>query len=125
MQKINKQKCNHNDAERSFIGTWCTNEIEKALSKGYQIQKIYEVWHFKESTEDLFKRYIQKFMKIKMETSPLVVGDGCKYKTIDEFKQIVKDKLNIDLGEIKHNPGMRAISKLCLNSLWGKFRTKK
>ena len=25
------------------------------------------------------------------------------------------------MGEIKHNPGMRAISKLCLNSLWGKF----
>ena len=25
------------------------------------------------------------------------------------------------MGDIKHNPGMRAISKLCLNSLWGKF----
>ena len=69
-----------------------------ALEKGYQIQKIYEVWDFEESTEDLFKGYVRKFMKIKMESSPLIVGEGCKYKTIDEFKQVVKEKLDIDFG---------------------------
>ena len=116
-----QSKCDHSDTERSFIGTWCTNEIDIALSKGYIIQKIYEVWHFKESSEDLFKGYVRKFMKIKMESSPMTFGNKCKYKNEAEFKYIVKNKLDIDLGEMKHNPGMRAISKLCLNSLWGKF----
>ena len=27
----------------------------------------------------------------------------------------------MELGKIEHNPGMRAIAKMCLNSLWGKF----
>ena len=69
-----------------------------ALKKGYQIQKIYEVWHFEKATDDLFKGYVRKFMKIKMESSPLVVGPDCKYKTVDHFKQMVNEKLDIDLG---------------------------
>ena len=116
-----QQKCNHSDSERSFIGTWCTNEVEMAIEKGYEVQKVYEVWHFNKSSENLFKEYVRKFIKIKMESSPLTVGPDCKYKTIDHFKKVVKDKLDIELGEIKHNPGMRAIAKMCLNSLWGKF----
>ena len=118
------QKCNHSDEDRCFIGTWCTNEIEKALEKGYKINKIYEVWHYKESSENLFKGYVRKFMKIKMESSPMSFGVDCKYKDENEFKQIIKKKLDIDLGKIKSNPGMRAIAKLCLNSLWGKFGQK-
>ena len=117
--EMKQQKCNHSDDERSFIGTWCTNEIEMALEKGYQLQKIYEVWHFEESSEDLFKEYVRRFMKIKMESSPMTFGN--KYKSEEHFKQVVKEKLDIELDNLKPNPGMRAISKLCLNSLWGKF----
>ena len=56
-----------------------------------------------------------------MESSELKTGEGCTYKSVDEYRSIVKSKLGIELGEIKYNPGMRAIAKLCLNSLWGKF----
>ena len=48
-------------------------------------------------------------------------GSNCTYKSEEEFKKSVKNKLGIELGVIKFNPGMRAIAKLCLNSLWGKF----
>ncbi|PFX15633.1 putative uncharacterized transposon-derived protein F54H12.3 [Stylophora pistillata] len=58
------QKCNHSDGERSFVGTWCTNELNSAIEKGYEIKEIFE---------------------------------------------------------IKFNAGKRAISKMCLKSLWGKF----
>ena len=112
-----QDKCKHSDDERSFIGTWCTNELNVALNKGYKIQKIYEVWHFNKSSNDLFKEYVRKFMKIKMESSEL----GSNYKSVDEYRSIVKSKLDIKLDEIKFNPGMRSIAKLCLNSLWGKF----
>ena len=29
--------------------------------------------------------------------------------------------MEIELGELTYNEGLRFISKLCLNSLWGKF----
>ena len=113
--------CNHDSKERSFIGTWCSNELFKAVDQGYKVHRTFEVWHFEESSNDLFTDYVKKFMKIKMESSKLSVGPNCTYKSVDEFKQTVKDKLGIELGEIKFNPGMRSIAKLCLNSLWGKF----
>ena len=65
----NQNKCDHSDNERSFIGTWTTDEISKALEKGYKILRIYEVWHFAKSTDSLFKGYIRRFMKIKLESS--------------------------------------------------------
>jgi hypothetical protein len=40
--------CTHNDEERGLLGTWTTNELSKAVEKGYSIMEIYEVWHFKE-----------------------------------------------------------------------------
>ena len=38
-----KDYCSHSENQRSFIGTWCTNELEKALDKGYEILDIFEV----------------------------------------------------------------------------------
>ena len=115
-------KCEHDEEQRSITGTWCTNEINKAIEKGYRITKIYEVWHFEKTIDTLFRDYIKEFIRIKMENSkPPVVGDDCTYKSIDAFKRIVKERLDINLGEIKFNAGMRQIAKLCLNSLWGKF----
>ena len=116
-----QQECYHLKSERSFIGTWCTNEMQKALEKGYKIEKIYEVWHFPETSCDLFKGYVSKFMKIKMESSELKTGPGFKYESEEQFKKIVLERLGIYLESMKFNPGRRAIAKMCLNSLWGKF----
>ena len=54
----NQSKCEHSDNERSFIGTWTKDEINKAIEKGYKVIRTYEVWHFDNSTDDLFKGYI-------------------------------------------------------------------
>ena len=95
-----------------ITGIWCTNEIEKALEKGYKIQCIYEVQHFENTSNDLFKGYIKNFLKIKMETSKFECSE-------EEYRN--KDKsLGIELGKLEDNPGLRFIAKLCLNSLWGK-----
>ena len=114
----NQNKCDHSDNERSFIGIWTTDEISKALEKGYKILRIYEVWHFAKSTDSLFKGYIRRFMKIKLESS------SYNFKTKEEeasFKAKIKDSLDIDIEKFEFNAGMRSFSKLCLNSLWGKF----
>jgi len=111
------QKCNHSQNERQFIGTWTTDEVNKALEKGYIITNIYEVWHFKEKSTDLFKDYVNDFMKIKLESSKH------NYISNDEYIKAIFDKMGILLDKYKlgDNPGRRAVAKLCLNSLWGKF----
>ena len=48
-------KCEHSPDERTLTGTWCTNEITLALTKGYRVISIYEVWHFTRTSDTLFK----------------------------------------------------------------------
>jgi len=123
-RKIAKQNCNacynvrngeclHSDEERSITGFWCTNEIDKALEKGYIIQDIYEVLHFENTSTELWKGYIRKFLKIKMEASKFDCSE-------EEYREKAR-KLGIALGVLEYNPGLRFIAKICLNSLWGKF----
>ena len=115
----NQNECKHTDAERSFIGTWTTDEISKAIDdKGYKVLRTYEVWHFDKSTDALFKGYIRRFMKIKLESS------NYDFKTKEEeanFKARIKDSLHIDIEKFKFNAGLRSLAKICLNSLWGRF----
>ena len=66
----------------------------------------------------LFKGYISRFMKIKLESS------NYNFKTKEEeanFKARIKDSLDINTEKFEFNAGLRSIAKLCLNSLWGKF----
>ena len=117
-EKTNQNECEHTDDERSFIGTRTTDEVNKASKKGYKVLKTYEVWHFDKSTDDLFKGYVRRFMKIKLESSKY------DFKTKEEetkFKLKIKKSIDIDIEKFEYNAGLRSITKLCLNSLWGKF----
>ena len=113
-----QEKCQHSDDKREFIGTWTSDEVNMAVEKGYIITKIYEVWHFKNSSDNLFKEYIKKFMKLKLESTKYNFKND-KEEMI--FRNKVKKNLDIELGDLHENAGLRAISKMCLNSLWGKF----
>ena len=76
------------------------------------------MWHFDRTTNDLFKGYIGRFMKIKLGSSKY------DFKTKEgevNFKLKVKKSLDIDIEKFEFNAGLRSISKLCLNSLWSKF----
>ena len=114
----NQSKCKHTEDQRSFVGTFTTDEVSKAVDKGYEVLKVYEVWHFAKSTDTLFKGYIRRFMKIKLEASKY------NFKTKEDeasFKAKIKDSLDINVEKFEFNAGLRSIAKLCLNSLWGKF----
>ena len=57
--------------KRMFWGTFVTKELRLALLKGYRIVDVSEVWSWKEEkrSKELFKRYINTFLKLKTEAS--------------------------------------------------------
>ena len=117
---LNQNPCTHSEQERAILGTWCHVELMKAIEKGYQVLKIHEVWHFPEHTNELFKDYVDTFLKLKQEASGYpkeCVTDEQKQHYIDEYYEI--EGIRLDPENIKHNPGLRSLAKLMLNSLWG------
>jgi hypothetical protein len=131
-EKQQQDHCQCSDEDRAIIGIFCTPEIEKALDKkcGYQILKIYEVYHWEETSQynietgsgGIFGEYINLFLKIKQEASGwpgwvYTVQNAERY--IEEYA--LQEGIQLDQGNINKNPALRSIAKLLLNSFWGKF----
>lgn len=121
-EEIDKPACPHSNEERALTGVWTSVELVKAEEKGYKIARLFEVWHFKNTSETLFSGYVNTFLKTKQEASGFpewirTTADEEKY--IQDYKQHEKICLNPD--NIKVNKAKRSLSKLALNSLWGKF----
>ncbi|XP_046391618.1 uncharacterized protein LOC124159751 [Ischnura elegans] len=125
----NQDSCDHDEYERALKGTWVTNEVKKAVSLGYRILKMEEVWHYT-TTEysretrggGLFSGYIDNFLKIKQEASGWPSWCTCeekKRKYLKEFHE--REGIALDGDKIEFNAGRRSLSKLMLNSFWGKF----
>ena len=118
----NREYCNHQQNQRSLIGTWTTPELVKALEVGYRILKIFEVVHFDSMSDSLFKGYVNAFLKIKQQASDW--PDWCdSVEKKSEYLSYYKDNegVELDFEKIESNPALRAIAKLALNSLWGKI----
>ncbi|XP_052778720.1 uncharacterized protein LOC128216186 [Mya arenaria] len=122
--------CQHTDNERAFHGTCVTDEVKMALSQGYKILNIYEVWHFDKISQydqnskcgGIFTEYVNTFLKVKQEASRW--PEWCK--TEDDKQSYIqrfydKEGILLDYDRICKNPGLRSLAKLMLNSFWGKF----
>ena len=112
----------HTDEERALVGTWCTPELEVAVRKGYTIQHVHEVWHFEKRWTGLFRSYVDTWLQIKEEASGW--PEGCttpaqKQAHIDAY--YAREGIRLDATKIEKNPGLRALAKMMLNSMWGKF----
>ena len=129
-EKQNQKTCTCDEENRCLFGTWCTPEIHKAIDKGYTAMKIYEVYHwsetsqFKISTGDngLFAEYVNMFLRIKQEASgwpDWVQTEEDKLKYIADYAK--NEGVELDADKISKNPALRSIAKLILNSFWGKF----
>ena len=119
---LNQNPCTHTEQERAILGTWCHVELMKAIEKGYKILKIHEVWHFPVHTDELFKEYVNTFLKIKQEASGYpkdCVTDEQKQAYIEEYYE--HEGIRLDPEKIEYNPGLRSLAKLMLNSLWGMY----
>ena len=113
--------CTHNENKRSFVGTWVTEEIQKAVQLGYQILEIFEVWHYEQKTKydpktksgGLFSEYISTFQGYKQEASgfPDHVNDEQKK---DEYIKKYQEREGVTLikDQIKYNGGLRSLENL-------------
>lgn len=115
-------RCSHTDDQRQLTGTWCTPELERAVAKGYVLQVIHEVWHFSNTRVGLFRDYVDTWLKLKVEASgwpraDMSEAEKQQYATDYETAEGIR----LDPENIAHNPGMRVLAKLMLNSMWGKF----
>lgn len=113
-------QCTHTEKERSSVTTTNSYELKMALEKGYKCTRIYHAYKFDQVSQDLFKEYIFKYLKIKLESS------GKPYETAAEnnrYKVEVKRRFGVELDDEKwhKNNALRSTSKLFLNSLWGRL----
>ncbi|KAG5870325.1 hypothetical protein JTB14_004162 [Gonioctena quinquepunctata] len=99
-QNLNFDDCTHSDVERSSIGKWTVEEVPKGL----------------------FTDMMNKFIKIKQESSDW--PSNCqtqaeKDRYIDRFLE--RENITLDFSKVIDNPGLRSLAKLILNFFWGKF----
>ena len=114
--------CDHNDESRALTGVWVTPEFNKAVELGYRVAKVTEVWHFDNRDDSIFEGYMHTFLKGKQEASGYpsqVMDNEGKAKYIRDYQ--THQGILLDESKIRPNPAKRQVSKLCLNSFWGKF----
>jgi len=115
--------------DRALTGTWVTSELEKAVSLGYVIIERYEAWHFERTkqydpvtkTGGLWAPFIDVWIKLKQEASGYpswAKTDVDKSRYVEEYYR--HEGIQLDPDKIERNEGLRSLSKLVVNSHWGK-----
>lgn len=116
-------ECLHEtDEERGFVITTTSMELNLSLEMQYRVKKVHSVYNFKTFSKDLFQKYVECCLKLKVENDdfpPELTTD----EEIDSFIRVYKERFNIvlDKNNIKKNPNLRFVAKICANCLFGRF----
>ena len=94
-------------------------ELNEAVKMGYKITKVYQALKF-EKDNNIFKSYVGGLLQKKVEATG---SDHLSDDDLSVFLEEHKKRFNLDIKkeDLIKNPGMRALMKIQLNSLWGKF----
>lgn len=108
--------------KRSWVGTFCSGEIEVALDAGYQILKVHEILHWEQNSKNIFSDYVNTFLRIKQEASDYPSNVSTE-QDIQRYIENYRDHEGILLNQqnIKKSSALRSLAKLMLNSIYGKF----
>uniref|UniRef100_A0A1I8BMX7 DNA-directed DNA polymerase n=1 Tax=Meloidogyne hapla TaxID=6305 RepID=A0A1I8BMX7_MELHA len=115
--------CRHSDRERGWVSSCTSIELNAALDEGYIVTKIYRVLEYTKSDDELFRPYMREFLAQKIHAS----GFDEKIRgNKEEEEKFVKECLErfgmkIEREKMISNKGKRAIAKLAVNNLWGRF----
>ena len=117
-----QELCTHTPEERFLRGTWVSEEVKLALRKGYRIRRVWETYHYPQRSRHLFRSYVLKFQQAKEHASgwpPHVTTPEQRAAYVQDYE--AHEGVRLDPDRMHFNPGVRAIAKHELNSLWGKF----
>ena len=113
------------------VGTWFTEELYLAMENGYQVVEIYQIIHFAhaERSNTYFRGYMSYFLRQKQEAEGWKKAGASSEQPTEEEKNQVIEQLYRENGnmakmrkeKVRINPESRALAKLLLNCLWGKF----
>jgi len=105
------------------------DEVWLAVEKGYRIIELYEVYEYQvtqynpETGESgIFVAYTNTFFKLKAEASGYpgwLHGPEDEDRYVDSFWQ--SEGIRLEKEAIMYNAAKRGLTKLCLNSMWGKL----
>uniref|UniRef100_A0A914I5W4 DNA-directed DNA polymerase n=1 Tax=Globodera rostochiensis TaxID=31243 RepID=A0A914I5W4_GLORO len=115
--------CAHSDNQRGWVSTCTSLELNAALDEGYRVTKVFRVLAYDESDNKLFRPYIAEFMTKKIEASGFDAAIKGNAELEAEFVRECEEQfgITIDPAKMVPNKGKRALAKLCLNNLWGRF----
>ncbi len=119
------RSCDHNDDERSFTGTWTISEVKYALTLGYRIQFVTEIWEYSGKSHLIFKDFIVPFIKAKIlaKKDGIVNEDGTftvEGEQVAHYLFQMTGKRVLP-EEFKDAPVDRSTTKVMINSVYGKF----
>lgn len=116
-----REICEHLEEEdREWEGTFTTIEVRRALELGYRITRIYQIMHFEERSDNLFKDYVRTFAKLKHMSTGLPSNWSEQERKDFLEKLYEKEGVKLELDEIRENNPLREVAKRILNNLWVK-----
>lgn len=118
--------CIHDVDDRAFVVTTTDVELADALEDGYTVLNFIEAWHYPEWSDDVFKGYMNEFLRTKVEASgwnKSILEAENPEAAKDEFIRTYRERGGIEIRKemVEDKPGLRYIAKQCANSLWGRF----
>nr|CAD2200928.1 unnamed protein product [Meloidogyne enterolobii] len=115
--------CQHDEKQRGWVSSCTSIELNAALDEGYVVTKLYRVLEYKESDNELFRPYMREFLTHKIHSSGFDDKIKGNIEKEEEFVQECWDMfgMKIEREKMIPNKGKRAIAKLAVNNLWGRF----
>jgi len=104
-------------------GTYCTVEFQKALEKGYVVNKVHSYHQYKKSTS-LWAEAMRPMYVRKMSNSESNLPDSEFDELLEcyqqEFGQEFRDLIAESRGKWANRPSIKLAAKIVLNTIWGK-----
>lgn len=115
--------CQHSDNERGWVSLCTSIELAEALEQGYVVTELMRMLVFDRTDSNLFKPYVREFMSEKLHASGF---DSSIRGDFEKEEQFIKEcwdyfGIKVERSKMMSNKGKRALAKLCLNNLWGRF----
>ncbi len=122
LQQQQQDFCRHRDSERSLTDVWTTCELEFAVECGYIVEKVWEIFFYR-NTSKLFQKFYTLLARQKLHAEGFpnqISTDAEKQRYVDDLNDSMPG-LELTVEKVQKNPAQREFAKLCSNSQLGKF----